>query len=105
MSYANRLAHIEGRKARLIAQCARQRDQFAAELNAWRGPVSVIDRGMQAGRLLKAHPVIAAVLLIAVAVIGRRHLLRWAGRGLIVWKFWNTVRSALPARGAWRREA
>jgi len=95
MIHSARLSEIAARKARLVGECARQRDELAAALDAWRGPLGVVDRSLRAARVMSAHPVLMVAAVIAVVVLGRRHLVRWAGRGIVLWKTWNTVRGLL----------
>lgn len=95
MKHSARLVDVAARKARLVDQCARQRDELAAALHAWHGPLAVLDRSVSATRVLSAHPVLIVAAVIATVFLGRRHLVRWAGRGLLLWKTWNTVRGLL----------
>lgn len=100
MIYRERLIELAQRKERLIGTCARQRDQLAAQLSAWQAPLAVIDRGVSAARFLRSHPVAVAAAIIGAAVLGRRRLLRWAGRGVLMWRGWRTVRMLLGALSA-----
>lgn len=93
MNHATRMAEIARRKERLVAACARERAGLGEALAAWQVPIAAVDRGISATRFLAAHPVAVAAGLVIVAVLGRRGLLRWAGRGLVVWRAWRTVRA------------
>lgn len=93
MKYGDRMTRLARRKGRLIAASTRQRAELAAELAAWRAPVAVLERGIAAARFVTAHPVIVAAAIATVAVLGRRRLLRWAGRALLVWRSWRTLRT------------
>ena len=93
MSYAYRISELERRKERLVAQCARERAELGTALAAWQAPLAALDRGIAATRFLAAHPVAVAAVGVVLAVLGRRRLLRWAGRGLLVWRTWRTVRA------------
>jgi hypothetical protein len=97
MIYTERLSEIARRKERLIAASARQRAVLAAELGAWQKPIEVIDRSIAGMRFMKAHPALMLTGLMVVAVLGRRSLLRWAGRGLLVWRGWRALQ--VLARG------
>jgi hypothetical protein len=97
MIYMERLSEIARRKERLIAASARERAMLAAELGAWQKPIGVIDRSMAGVRFLKAHPALALTGLAVVVILGRRSLLRWAGRGLLVWRGWRALQ--VLARG------
>lgn len=91
MIYGERLTEIARRKEGLIARAARERAVIAAEFGAWHKPIDVLDRGIAAARFLKAHPVLVAAALAVAAVLGRRSLLRWVGRGLVVWRGWRAL--------------
>lgn len=97
MIYSARLGEVAAKKARLIAECARQRLTLADELTGWEAKLRAVDRGVAAARFLRAHPVAIATLVGIVAIVGRRQLLRWAGRGLLVWRGLRTVRTLLRA--------
>ena len=100
MIYSARLSELASRKARLAAECARQRVVLAEQLGDWQARFRVVDRGIAAARFLKAHPVAIAAAVGLVAIVGRRQLLRWAGRGLLVWRSLQTVRTLLRALAA-----
>jgi hypothetical protein len=93
MIYTERLIEIAHRKERLIATAAQQRAVIADAFRSWQKPIDVIDRGVVATRYLKAHPLLVAVSIIVVAVLGRRSLLRWVGRGLFVWRSWHALQA------------
>lgn len=100
MIYSARFGKLATRKARLVAECARQRLALADELGDWQARLRMMDRGIAAARFLKAHPVAVAAVLGVVAIAGRRQLLRWAGRALLVWRSLQTVRTLLRTLSA-----
>lgn len=91
-----RLIELARRKERLIARAAGQRAEIAAAGRAWRKPFSVIDQGIAVVAYLKAHPLVLALAVAGVAVVGRRSLPRWIGRGFFIWRAWRAV-------GTWTR--
>lgn len=95
MIYTERLNGLARKKAHLIADCARQRRVLADGLSAWQAPMRALDRGIAATRFLQAHPLVVAAVVGLVAVLGRRQVLRWASRGLLVWRGWQAVRMLL----------
>ena len=92
MNYAGRLEALAHRKAALSERIARERDGLAVQIIAWQRPIDIVNRGIGAARFLKAHPALVAAAIGAAAVLGRRSLLRWAGRGLLVWRTWRALR-------------
>jgi hypothetical protein len=81
-----KLAH---RKAGLTARCEGQRAAIAAAYRRWEEPARLIDRGVAAVRVLRAHPVLVGVAVFVAAILGRRRLFRWVGRGLLTWRAWR----------------
>jgi len=100
MIYTERLTEIGRRKQSLIAASARQRAMLAAELRAWQKPIGMIDRGIAAARFLKAHPALVAAAVVVAGVLGRRGLLRWAGRGVVVWRSWRALQTVVRSLSA-----
>jgi hypothetical protein len=95
MIYTDRLIEVARRKESLIAASARQRAMLAAELRAWQKPIGMIDRGIAATRFLKAHPALVAAGVVVAGVLGRRSLLRWVGRGVVVWRSWRALQTVV----------
>jgi len=78
-------------KERLIARAEQQRTVISASVLRLRKAISIVDRGLAIARYLKAHPIVVAIAVSAAAVVGRRNLLRWAGRGWVAWRFWRSA--------------
>ncbi|HET7595366.1 MAG TPA: YqjK family protein [Burkholderiales bacterium] len=97
MIYAGRLNTVARRKASLIVDCARQRARLSGELAALRAPIAAADRAVASIRYLRSHPLAVALAIAALAVLGRRRLLRWSGRALLVWRGWRTLRAVLDS--------
>ena len=104
MIYTERLNEIARRREGLIATSARERAALAAEFDDWQKPIDAIDHGVAAVRFLKAHPILVTGAIVIVAALGRRHLVRWAGRGLIVWRTWRALQQLMPALNAAPRQ-
>ena len=77
------------RKERLLARIDVQRNQLASYGAQLEKPFAVADKAIQAGRYLKQRPWIAGVAALAVVVLGRRNLWRWAGKGWALWRGWR----------------
>lgn len=96
--FTDSLIELARRKERLIARSEQQRVVISVACLQLRKPLSVVDRGIAIVSYLKAHPLVLAAGVAAAAIVGRRNLLRWAGRGLFAWRAWRTA-------GAWMRNA
>jgi hypothetical protein len=92
---SDHLIEFARRKERLIGRAEQQRTVIAAACLQWREPFGIADRGLAIARYLKAHPIVIVVVVSVVAVVGRRNLLRWAGRGWIVWRFWRSATKSI----------
>lgn len=90
------LIELARHKERLIARAGQQRTAIVAAFRRWEKPAAAIDRGIAVAHFLRAHPLLLAAGLAVAAVLGRRNLMRWLGRGLVAWRTWRSL-------GAWVR--
>jgi hypothetical protein len=81
-----KLARLHERRERLIAQAAEQRRTLGRDLESWRIPLALADRGLNAVRYVKSHPqwIIGGVVLLAA--LRPRRVGKWLGRGLVSWQ-------------------
>ncbi len=91
MNATERLIELARLKERLIARAALQRAAIAGTFREWRVPISVADQALSVARFFRAHPVLLAAAVTAVAALRGRTLIGLAGRGLAVWRLWRTV--------------
>jgi hypothetical protein len=96
MMFAARRMEIARRKERLIALAAVQRTQAANAFRRWEGPAAVIDRGIEAVRYVKSHPLLLGAAVAVLVVAGRRSVFKWVGRGFVAWRAWQSL-------APWRR--
>jgi hypothetical protein len=89
--FAARQIALASRRERLIAQAELQRMRIGAAFQRWEKPAAVVDQGIAAGRFLKSHPLLLAGVIAVAAGLGRRSLLRWAGRGFVAWRTWHSL--------------
>lgn len=82
----SRLAEIVQKRERLAARADEQRRTIAESLAGWRRVVSVADRGVAWARWAREHPVVIAVATAALVAARPRLGLRWAVRGLTLWR-------------------
>jgi hypothetical protein len=94
---SSRFDEIARRKERLIAQCARERDELAAAFSQVRSPFELGRVVLGLTRSLKAHPIVAAVISSLVASGYAGKLLTMAGEGLKLWGL------ALPLWFWWKK--
>lgn len=80
------------RRASLVDLAAAQRRRLAANVEPWRGPLSIADRGIAAARYLGQHPVFivgGAVVPLAFRATG---LGTWFRRGLAAFRIVRGLR-------------
>ena len=83
---SSRLDEIARRKERLIAQCARERDEISAAFGQIRSPFELGWLVLALSRSLKAHPIVTAGISSLLASGYAGNLLRAAGEGLHLWR-------------------
>jgi hypothetical protein len=97
---------LVARRSQLLAQSARLRERLGAELEEFRAPLGVVDRLGAGWRWLLANPQWPLAAVVVLAVARPRRALRWAARGLWLWRvarpWWGIVRAATRARSAAR---
>lgn len=96
--FTDDLIELARRKERLIARSEQQRIVISVACLRLQKPLGVVDRGIAIARFLKANPLVLAAGVVAAAIVGRSNLLRWVGRGLVVWRAWRSV-------DAWARKS
>ena len=74
------------RRERLVALAAAQRRALAADVEPWRRPLSIADRGVSAARFIRNHP--AWIVAAAVAPVALRGggIGTWLRRGFVVFQ-------------------
>jgi hypothetical protein len=90
-SVSDQLIEIARRKERLIARAEAQRAAVRAEFRHLQKPLAVVDRGMEVGRFLRAHPLVVGALVGAVTVFRGRGLVSMAGRAWSLWRLWRSL--------------
>ncbi|MGH8618759.1 MAG: YqjK-like family protein [Burkholderiales bacterium] len=89
MSYHSRIAHLEQRRALLVANTAAQRVALAGAADAWRGPLAVADRGIAVVRFFKQYPAMLAAVAVVALVLKPGPTWRWGRRGYLAWRTWR----------------
>lgn len=97
---ADRLVEIARRKEQLIARAEAQRAAIAETVRHLRGPIGIVDRGLEVARFLHAHPMLVTAAVAVLVVFRRRGLLSLAGRALTAWRLWRSVSTWLAGRSA-----
>jgi len=93
----NQVEEIRERRARLLARATGERAQLSMQLEAWRAPLSLLDKSIAAARYVRQHPEWVVVASVAFALIRPRRAFAWVRSGFIAWRAWRWVAGA--ARG------
>lgn len=91
-----KLARLSERRQQLVAQAAAQRTALAQNLEPWRTPLALADKGLAAVRYVKQRP---ALIIGAVALFGMLRPIRvgkWLQGGLAAFQMVRSLRSLLP---------
>jgi hypothetical protein len=83
---SSRFDEIARRKERLIAQCARERNELSVAFRQLRSPFELGRVVLGLSRSLKTHPIFAAAISSLVASGYAGKLFRLAGEGLKLWR-------------------
>lgn len=90
----SRSADLRDKHARLLVRAALEREQLSAQLDAWRAPLALLDRGVAAARQVRRHPEWLVAVAVVIALVRPRRALAWARRGFILWRAWRWVSGA-----------
>ncbi len=87
-----KLIRLAERRERLVTRAAEQRVVLAQNIEPYRIPLALADRGMTALRYIKNHPewLVGVVVLLAALRPGR--VGKWLGRGWVTWQMMYTLR-------------
>jgi hypothetical protein len=85
------LRDVLDHRAQLVARAQVQRQTIAGDLQVLRGLTAWVDRGIEAGTYLRAHPVVLVGASVVILVVFRRPLLgggwmRVIRRGFVAWR-------------------
>ena len=89
------LAKVLLERERLLARIARQRSDVEVAFAGLAGPVAAIDRAVEFGRFLRAHPLVAGGLVALIVVLSRRTLFGALTSGIGAWRLLRHVQVML----------
>jgi hypothetical protein len=93
---SDREEQLASRREALLARSAAQRQLLAELAGDIEYRLGGLDRGINAVRSAARQPLLIAGAIAAVVLIGPRRLVRWLGRGALLW---STGRRLLRAAG------
>jgi hypothetical protein len=91
-----KLIELVERRTTLVASAATQRAELAQALAPWRGPLTLVDRGLGAvGYVRNYAPLLVGVVAFGLPLRPLR-VARWLWRGWLVWRVARAVKRILP---------
>ena len=92
---SSQLHELMQKRSVLLARIAAQREQVAAETARLKLPLAVADRGLEAARYLRAHPLILVGVagVVAFLAVRRNGLVGLAGNAMRLLNLYNSARS------------
>jgi hypothetical protein len=82
-----KLTQLAARRERLVAQAAAQRTALVQDLEPWRAPLALADRGMAALRYVRRHPGLLAGAALVIVALRPRRAGKWIRFAWIGWQF------------------
>jgi len=89
------LSKILLEREQLLTRIARQRSDVEVAVAGLAGPVAVIDRAVEFGRFLRAHPLAAGAMVALIVVLSRRTIFGTLTAGLGAWRVLRHVQVML----------
>ena len=91
------------RRGQLIERIATQRAALATHSRPLRQALETTDRALAATRsgadYLRQHPAYVAAAVALLVVVKPRRAWRWAKRGFVAWRLWQSLRQRLALAG------
>lgn len=88
------LARIAERRATLVATCETQRQTLNHNVLAWRGPLTLVDRGLAALRFVSRHPAWIVGSALVPSALRPGTLGSWLRRGFMAFQVVSRLRTA-----------
>ena len=88
---------IAERRHALVTRAAAQRLQLGQDLDAWRRPLAIADKGMAAVRFIKSHPAWMMGGVVLPGLMGPTLVGKWMRRGWFALQVANKLRRGAPA--------
>lgn len=88
-----RLEQLAARRAQLQAQASAQRAILAQQLQRWRPPLALADRGIACARAAARHPLLIAAAAVLLVAWRPRRALGLVQYGWMAWQLLRRVRA------------
>ena len=83
------------RRERILQRVARERDSVVVAFSGLARPITIMERIVGAGRVLRAHPPVAVALVAGVLVLRARSVVGIVGRGFSLWRLFHRLRALI----------
>lgn len=92
-----KLILVAEKRERLISRAAAQRSALGREIEPWRVPLALTDRGLVALRYIRNHPKWMFGGMVLLVILRPRIANKWLGRALLSWQVLGRLRSSTRA--------
>jgi YqjK-like protein len=90
-----KLRNLAERRETLVAEAAAQRLLMAQNVETWRKPLAIADRGLAAVSYIKSHPILTAGTSLGLFTVMRSSSAsKWFQRGWLVWQVVRRLRGS-----------
>jgi len=83
---SSKLTRLAERREHLVAQAAAQRTALAQNIEPWRAPLALADRGVAALRYIRRHPALLVGATFMIAALRQKRAARGLSRAWVVWR-------------------
>lgn len=85
------LEDIRSRRVELLSRAAVARERLSVQIERWRPPLALADRGIALARVIRGHPEWMFAAATLVILLRPRRAVAWARRGFIAWRAWRWI--------------
>ena len=86
-----KLIELSEKRERLVNRAAQQRLALGRDIEPWRAPLPLADRGIIVVRYVRHHPQWVVGIVVLLAVVRPARAWKWLERGLISWQVVKTL--------------
>ncbi len=87
-----KMIRLTERRERLVTRAAEQRVALAQNIEPYRIPLALVDRGINALHYVKSHPEWIVGVVVLLAALRPSGVGKWLGRGWVTWQMIYTLR-------------
>jgi hypothetical protein len=86
------ISDVAYKREQLLARCDAQREDLAALIEQFAGPLKIADGAIAGVRYFRSHPLALGAVTALLAAARGRGLWKWVKRGLLAWRAYRALR-------------